>query len=571
MSLEIAYYDGSWIDITGVARTIRVEDFGISKVPSLSLNVHSDYSTLANLRANGLYKQIRVLLGGTRVFLGRTWEIPSTAEPATTAKQSLTLDCRSLAQRLADDTVTVDYYKLASATYPDLVWSYKTMMNDFLTTPDTGYDTGFEIDAPTGGNIDATIDSSCVFEKQSLLDAIRTVCDKIGYDGWFEYNDATTTPTVYLRSFGSTASVATFTHPFKGEPSWSTGSLDDVFNYIYVHGGNDSGVPADGDRWTERAYNKYNPRAWTTTTGTISDADNTVLGNFGINDYCIKSASTSKIADATLEIAKTNDCIEIDCKDRVTKISFILYLTQTSHYQLQISLIDDIATTITHRWKNTITSLGAAIVEGGKALSVTIPVGKENKVYGFFAQAGYDNWYKLNESDPDFHWDKVRKIKFYVRTANPDVTETMYIDGLQFVGGHPIDPFTDWGFIYDPAVKDDASIATYGIHILHLQDTALDSFEIAQKEGQRVLANLKNPVPTFTFTVPFTTVIRPSNIITVTCAQFGLNSTDMRVLKVQYDWNSKNKRIFQTITCTSKLNPLPPLWTSLQELRPLVK
>ena len=83
MSLEIAYYDAGWIDITGVTRTVRVEDFGISKVPSTTIAVHSDYSTLAALR-DAQHKQIRTIIDGTRVFLGRIWEIGGTVEPATT-------------------------------------------------------------------------------------------------------------------------------------------------------------------------------------------------------------------------------------------------------------------------------------------------------------------------------------------------------------------------------------------------------------------------------------------------------------------------------------------------------
>ena len=67
MSLEIAYYDGSWIDITGVTRTVRVEDFGISKVPSTTIVVHSDYSTLAALR-DAQHKQIRTIIDDTHVF-----------------------------------------------------------------------------------------------------------------------------------------------------------------------------------------------------------------------------------------------------------------------------------------------------------------------------------------------------------------------------------------------------------------------------------------------------------------------------------------------------------------------
>jgi hypothetical protein len=581
MSLEIAYYDGSWIDITGVTRTVRVEDFGISKVPSATVVVHSDYATLATLRA-AQYKQIRVLLDSTRVFLGRIWEINGTCEPATTSKQSLTLDCRHLAQRLADDTITTDYYALASATSPDIVWSYETMMNDFLTTPDSGYDTGFEINTPTGGNIDNSIDSSCVFERQSLLDGLRTVCDKIGYDGWFEYNDATSTPTVYIKPFAYDPSVATFTHPFKGEPSWSTGSLDDVFNYILVHGGNDSGIPADADRWTERAYAKYSPKIWSggATSGSygIADVLNTLFTyggtDYGTNDYCVRIECPDITTNSKLWLilnpsANTGSgATTIDCKNRITSINLSLcglFLGSSSipvTFKFWFYLTDNSDRQIEYFYWN------HPLYEEQPA-QISLPVGTNQTIY---ASNEYGDRWAGNQA---FDWEHVKKLKIHCTIGAGVVSGNLIwgfdVDGLQFVGGQPIDPFARYAPTYNPPVKDDASINTYGVHPLHLQDTALDSFEIAQKEGQRVLANLKSPVPTFTFTVPFTTIVRPSNVITVTCLQFGLNSTQMRALKGQYDWNSKNKRVFQTISCTSKLNSLPPLWTSQQELRPLVK
>ena len=586
MSLEIAYYDGTWIDITGVTRNLRVEDFGISKVPNATITVHSDYSTLANLRT-AQYKQIRVIIDGTRVFLGRIWEISGTLEPATTSKQSLTLDCRHLAQRLADDTITWDYYELASATAPTLVWSYKTMMNDLLTTPDSGYDTGFEVDAPSG-NLDDSIDSACVFEKQSLLDVIRTVCDDRGHDGWFEYNDSTTTPTVYLRPFGYGSSVASFTHPFKDEPKWSTGSLDDVFNFILVHGGNDKGIPPDNDNWTEKAYAKYSPKIWSgganSGTYTVEDVANTLFTygdvDYGTNDYCVRIRCPDLTVNSVLWLIlnpsanSQTGITTIDCKDRIRFIKMDLccffngFAGVPFTCRINFHLYDDADRQITYFYWN-------HLFEEKKPQTISIPVGTDQPIYTSLSN---DRW----SGNQSFNWEKVKKMKIVVAAGGAmlsgDKTWGFDVDGLQFVGGLIIQPFctkemecpTGW-HPYNPPVKDDASINTYGVHLLHLQDTALDNFEIAQKEGERILTNLKSPVPTFSFTVPFTTIIRPSNIITVSCSQFGLSAMEMRVLKVQYDWSSKNKRIFQTISCTSKLNPLPPLWTQLQELRPLVK
>jgi hypothetical protein len=350
-----------------------------------------------------------------------------------------------------------------------------------------------------------------------------------------------------------------------------------------VHGGNDSGIPPDADRWTEKAYAKYSPKIWsggaTSGTYTVEDVANTLFTyqgtDFGINDYCVRircpNITTNSKLWLILNPSANGDsgATTIDCKNRIKDINLSICgwfngsSTTTVNFKFWFYLTDDADRQIEYFYWN------HPLFEEHPA-QITLPVGSNQPIY---SEGGTgDRWV----GNTAFDWEKVKKLKIHCTVGagvvGGDLTWGFDVDGLQFVGGLMIDPFAkDYAPIYDPPVKDDASINTYGVHLLPLQDTALDSFEIAQKEGERVLANLKNPVPTFAFTVPFTTVIRPSNIITVTCAQFGLSSTQMRALKVQYDFNSKNKRIFQTITCTSKLNPLPPLWTQQQELRPLVK
>jgi hypothetical protein len=97
---------------------------------------------------------------------------------------------------------------------------------------------------------------------------IRTACDRIGYDGYFNVA-FTGTPSVKLAAFNKD-SVETLTAPFRGEPEINYGSLSDVCNVIHCWGDVDAGVPSDGDRWTEYAVAKYDPAIWSAATYDIN-------------------------------------------------------------------------------------------------------------------------------------------------------------------------------------------------------------------------------------------------------------------------------------------------------------
>jgi hypothetical protein len=125
---------------------------------------------------------------------------------------------------------------------------------------------------------------------------------------------------------------------------------------------------------------------------------------------------------------------------------------------------------------------------------------------------------------------------------------------------------------FNPPVFDPESIDKYGVHLLHLQDTLINSFEYAQREGERVLANLKNPIPQLEITIPaHTTIIHPSDLVTITIPQYNISAEEWRVMKVRYEWNSERKTVHQTLPLTQKTSPLPPIWSQMPELLPLLK
>lgn len=461
-------------------------------------------------------------------------------------------------------------------------WTYRSMIEDFLLVPDSAYNTNFALNAPSGGLIDNAIDRTCTFERQSLLDAVRSVADRIGYDGWIE-PDVDGTPTIFLRPFGYLSSIATLTQPYL--QARIKEGLDDVANYILVWGGTDSGIPADGDRWTERAIAKYSPAIWNlwvdgdaTATTTLEDVVNTDFTyngtDFGVGDYCVKATVTTTKRNLWTWIhpaANSETGVStIDCKNRCTQISFHVVFKGSypvNQFYGDVILIDSSNNRIKYGFMN-----GTQYFNTDIPYTVEIPVGPEQTIKNTSAwPLGY--WKQILGSS--FDWENVEYVEigcFPTSTSATSETWSMLIDGFQFVGGYEIDPFASYADLLNPPVKDTSSINTYGVHVLHAQDTAINSFEYAQNEGNRVLSNLKTPIKKLSLVkYALSSRVVPSNIVTVTVPQFGISAEEWRVKESHYDWNSRRKTIYQTLVLVNKTAPLPPIWAEQPELRPFIK
>jgi hypothetical protein len=119
---------------------------------------------------------------------------------------------------------------------------------------------------------------------------------------------------------------------------------------------------------------------------------------------------------------------------------------------------------------------------------------------------------------------------------------------------------------------DSNSIALYGVHCLPAQDTLIDSFEYADREKWRLLNNLHQPIPTMDITVPvLSNLVHPSDLVTVTVPQLNISAQLWRIFHIHYEWDTGNKRIYQTLGVTQQTKPLPPLWAQQPELRQAVR
>jgi hypothetical protein len=590
------YVDDEYVDFTDYMTAFSIADKNITAVPTATVNLFGELSNFSSYLASPycLAKiSVKPASSWYRPFFGYVHCPYRKVIPGVLGGQTkLSLDCCGHAQRLATDNITYDYYALQSTITPHTgtedVWTYRRMIQDFLDYPDSIRDgtglngTGFEVSAALNANgIDHAIDASCTWTGQSLLEAIRTTLDTIGYDGYYMSDDqgAPLPPLIVVAPFNR-ASIATLTDPFIGEPEYCGGDINDVANAIFVTGGIDAGVPVDGDRWTEYGYGKYSPAIWscarTSATNTIMDEANGVLAN-PANTQCLRfstTGSTETDFTVTLNLANTEYGL-IDALNRITGLTFTMKLftnyasvapqgAQLPYRRNTFILEDDEGNQVGYRQSDFYEVADDSAAE--RSINITIGADVEIANYGDHPQ---DQWYYVT-NDTSFDWEHISyliiKSDMAAWTANAGVTWGFWLDGLQFTGGYQIAPFQSYSQLLNAPSVDSDSVNWFGVHVLEHNNAALNSFEQAKAEGARLLANLKNPIPYWTLTKsdPNAALLPPSSVVTY-------SSTDYRIAEMNYDWTKAKKRCNVTYKLIGKTSPLPPLWTQVNELRFIVR
>jgi hypothetical protein len=600
MDVEIDYYgDGEWISLSNYLKQFHIEDHGISRAPYGTINFETARSNLDTFIAEP-YKLIRAKICPAAdtwqtIFYGYVDNMHlKTVAGTITARAKMSLDVFGYAARLTSDYITWDYYKVNSALLPSgyaLTW--RNVIEDFLDNPDSTCDdtglegTGFEVvsaeDTDPGG-IDTIIDSSCSFDRQTLLEALRTIADHIGLDGYFSIQDKIDfVPNILLYKSSSASSSGTISDPFIGEPEYESGSLNDTATVVFITGGVDAGIPADGDRFTEHGVTKYSPAAWASYIynaagafvdyGTLTDEDNTVFTEeLRCNSKCVKNSITNVTASkmhTDFDLAKAGYAVA-DCKNRLVTLSYGIKLfcspTWSKLQFIRTRLIDTSANIIIYQ---TPYSGNQGAFDNSDEKLITVPLGEGNIIAADFSAAIFNRWC-FAPGYSTFDWENVQVVSIetdWSYNSTTDKTWGMYIDGLRFVGGYSIEPFKPYSATLNPPAVSTSGISSSGIHALHYQNSLLSSFEQARAEGARVLANLSAPIPSLTCIKnadQLTKQWHPSNVCTV-------DSVDRRIASMIYDWQSKTKRCDCTFKFVSKTAPLPPVWTMNNELRFLVK
>lgn len=606
--VSVHYHNGTnWVDLTNLCTAFEVEDRGITAIPTAVANFEAPRTDLNTFLANP-YRLMRIQVNPSSwypIFFGYVGNCHSKTLAGTIAERTkVSLDCFSYAMRLATEYITYDYYKAQSAISPHAganAYSYRDMIESFLLYPDSTRDgtgllgTGFELSAAVNANgIDHIINASCNWEKQTLLEAIRTSCEQIGYDGYFPcFSSATFTPTINIAPFDK-ANAATIDDPMIGEPEYVSGDINDVANVIFGWGGVDSGVPADSDRFTEYGVSKYDPVIWTGWSGygntTLSDADNTDFivdegldteANYGANAKCVKATcddGTNGWMTLCLDLTDT-EFGGIDAKKRCTSINLALYAhseATLSKIQVKLQLADINDQIIEYLCSRSTFSEEEYLFPENTPNVFTVPIGEDINTdeleilgTGFWYHTTHPrrgNVWRYYNHTTDFDWEHVKKL--FISVAHLSLTGStpnwyVEVDGLQFQGGLKIEPYQPYSEALCPPLKDDASIAAHGIHPMHFQDSSISSFEQMQAEKARILSNLKNPIPTLSFTKasPETTQLYPSYVI----------NSAYRISSIDYKWFSKHQRCDTTYKCVGKTSPLPALWTQDNTLRMLMR
>jgi hypothetical protein len=273
--------------------------------------------------------------------------------------------------------------------------------------------------------------------------------------------------------------------------------------------------------------------------------------------------------EATLDLDKTEyGSVDTINRCKTLNFNFVTCFSDIDDgdyiWELYVYLTDTSGVKIVQRIKGTGYE-GSTTNHKEKAVSLTLGTAIMPSIY----TNSNDLWYY--SSAGTFDWEHVQKVSIRLKITGTEAPISDYygfaIDGLQFEGGYEIKPFEWYSKTLNPPVQDATSIAAYGMHPIHIQDTTISSFDQAQAEGARVIQNMKDPKPTLSVkkVLPETTQLYPSNVVTVA-------STEYRIKNIVYNWKYGDRKVTNVeYGLIGKTAPLPPIWTMINELRFLVK
>jgi hypothetical protein len=607
--IAVETYNGTtWENLTPHVIYVDSNETGVTRISNCTINFEGLRSDLDSLVSNP-YRLLRFKFKDPN----NNWHTPffgyinqphlKTTAGTIEARVKGSLDCLNFSALLDADYCTFDYWKLQSAINPqtssDVAWTYRKMLGDILLYPDsrrlganpdpdmTAIDFTIEADIDADG-LDHVIDSSCTWSQQTIFDVFRTVFDRVGYDGYYTCASESATPKVKVAKFDKAIS-AVFTAPYLGEPEYVGGALDTVRNRIYVWGGVDSGVPSDGDRWTEYAANKYTPHIWygetgPTTDGTVTpyDVSNETIFTqniayktgakclyFDHTDYNGHASGLTTVVSSVAKLALLfTETQIIDASNRFTSVSFFLKVEgggeSATHTKIGYLHLVDVDNNEIVYGQIFYIAQPHGINDFVKEYLIQVPLNED--INGNYTVNPNNNWVYYNGSTT-FDWSNILALKVRIDTyfaSNKPAQLKFYIDGLQFVGGLAIEPFKPYSAELNPPHYDSASKATHGLYVMHHQNSAISSFEQAYAEGERLLTNLKNPIPTLSFCKVPTQLLWPGQVVSV-------DGSLQRLKSINYQWMNSDKKLRAKYQSVPRLSQLPPIWTEENMQKYLIK
>ena len=554
--IAIAYYkDPDWIDITNYAKKFRVRDAGVLKVVKADITLSNRGGIFSSgVNEIPLHSHVRIL-GNVRgvwdtIFVG-TYE--GYGGDFTRAKHHLELICRGYGQRLLWDTKTHNY------SNEDI--SYKTMIENFLFYPDTEYDTGITLETDSDPNSPINSNKTWKIEEWDmegvyLLNWIRKVAERINYDGYIKVVDSTVK--LFFTEVGKALDGSvnypdppfSLSHPFVGSVGVKPElSLDDIYNWILVKGGYESGRPPLGDEWSEQVMLKYDPDIWIPNNEWTTISDDDVQNHVG--DYCIKFESAPiRMTDAILDISKTEESPSIDCTSRFKQLGLWMtwdafnFWPETIRH-IGLFLEDDYSPTPNIiRWHPCLVltpgiggfTIGELMLTPGIPpwRQYLIPLGPDAKIYSTQDWASMNAGYWCVQGSKDnFTW-KIKKVRFYDGKF-PASDLRFWIDGLQFKGGIPLWPSPPYPSGIPPS-KDQGSIDLYEPRVQWYKYEDVCTREMAERLGPIILDLRKQPHKKVRCRKGAKIWAKPHQVVPLTVSQYKINSEEWRILELETTW-----------------------------------
>jgi len=558
----VQYHTGvTWQNIIQDCKFFDIEDAGILKIPSCKITLFNpsnipDFYDLVRIFAD-------VRGENDMIFYGRLYKHLDRTLLGTTGKQVLLdLHCRGIGQRLINDTITNPYYDQQQASDPNTRWTFKEVIEDFLAIPDSLYATNITLEHDSGDILDA-VNGACNFDQQTLLDALRVICETIDYDGYIYIDGETAKLKIWdIVSNPQAASPAvTLNHPYTHiDQNYDS---DDVKNIIYVFGGVDIGTPAH-DKWTELAMSKYDPDIWEGLSGeTITDEGSEVK----INEYSIKSTKGTGNFDVRLRIDRTEEGT-LDLDTKIFQIVFWLHpeagtskpmpvdvkieLTDTSDNKIalgQFAVYKAYGRTVIKKHPQTMIM---ANTNEWNEIRVPTPANQNQEIMPSFHPS---LWYLIGGSTT-FDASQVKYCDIKVQDEDNDKVPSqdfIWIDGLVFGGGYEINPFKNPSLYPSPAdaygrILDATSINNYGVRTYSHEDRDITSFQQAVDEGVRLLKMLKDATRIVTATKKGYTWVKPHQTLTLNASEYGITSQTWRANELRRTWSTEKKIVYTTFS-----------------------
>lgn len=544
-------YGAAWDSLKEYAIKFTTKNGGIFKSPSLELtlkNTNGRYTGNGSITLTH-YSNIRVRadVRGTidLLFQGKIKTLNSNNKDK---REILTITAKgTIIDQLLRDSITKKYLELQNTGVID--YTMKQVIENMLLNPDSGIAKTFALQTDTG-DIN-TVKAKHNFDRTPLLDAIQNICEYVGY---FGYEDISQNK-LYLYPYGWQATNPAITIDQDDDALTDRGfetSSEELYNLIMVWASPQVAYP-DKDRFTEGGYAKG---YWSGNTGTTVSDETTIKT---INEKSIKGyRSTAGIVALLLDMTSLFPSgIDIQTK-LLTNLIFHYYQDYTGTLDNSlfmcptVYLYDSALREI--QWTR-----GSYAAPQPKAswYAWNFPLGAITtdtfEPYGiiwddFLVE---NRWYASTPEIRDaFDW-KIKKIKIVGDTLTSGSLFNC-IDGLHFEGAVPINPIED----SDLAAKDQTSIDTYGLGLLHYDEPAVVDYAVIYPLAEKILANSKNPLIHLTAKYGAKTWVKPNQYVTANFPIYGISSQQYRIIEIEQEWESATKLLRSTFHLTPRTQPV---------------